>query len=193
MVLSDMYRSFRGCYASLTGRSMPERTFPPLSGRFPEPSGWVVVTFNYRVGFEGFGLLPGAPANRGLRDQIIDGDLVTGQPWVGVGRAAGVDLICGFMHEEYRLYGRPPVFDLPAVASAVGLGADAAGEYRGRVPRPHRCRPVRRAGVGCAVPDAVDLRQRRNPDGRPTARLPAAGISLYCPTRSASRGPPSRP
>ncbi len=33
-------------------------------------AGVVVVTFNYRVGFEGFGLLPGAPANRGLRDQI---------------------------------------------------------------------------------------------------------------------------
>lgn len=205
-------------------------------------AGVVVVTFNYRVGFEGFGLLPGAPANRGLRDQIaalewvrdnvaafggdpgnvtvfgesagaasiavllgapaarglfrraiaqsvpcgfrspeeaeqitgvvadaagvpatldgfarlapeeilrvqdepaagitafgpvIDGDLVTGQPWVGVGRAPGVDLICGFMHEEYRLFDRPPVFDLPTVASTVGLGADAAGEYRAAYP-----------------------------------------------------------
>jgi para-nitrobenzyl esterase len=32
--------------------------------------GVVVVTFNYRIGFEGFGQLPGMPANRGLRDQI---------------------------------------------------------------------------------------------------------------------------
>ncbi|WP_330335403.1 carboxylesterase family protein (plasmid) [Streptomyces sp. NBC_00536] len=30
----------------------------------------VVVTFNYRVGMEGFGQLAGAPANRGLLDQI---------------------------------------------------------------------------------------------------------------------------
>ncbi|MFY1682467.1 carboxylesterase/lipase family protein [Micromonospora sp. WMMD730] len=30
----------------------------------------VVVTLNYRLGFEGFGLLDGAPANRGLLDQV---------------------------------------------------------------------------------------------------------------------------
>jgi para-nitrobenzyl esterase len=33
-------------------------------------SGLVVVTFNYRVGFEGFGHVPGAPDNRGLLDQV---------------------------------------------------------------------------------------------------------------------------
>jgi para-nitrobenzyl esterase len=33
-------------------------------------SGVVVVTVNYRVGFEGFGHLPGVADNRGLRDQI---------------------------------------------------------------------------------------------------------------------------
>lgn len=33
-------------------------------------AGLVVVTFNYRVGFEGFGHVPGAPGNRGLLDQI---------------------------------------------------------------------------------------------------------------------------
>ncbi|GGQ82976.1 carboxylesterase/lipase family protein [Couchioplanes azureus] len=33
-------------------------------------SGVVAVTVNYRVGFEGFGHLPGVPDNRGLRDQI---------------------------------------------------------------------------------------------------------------------------
>lgn len=32
--------------------------------------GVVVVTFNYRVGLEGFGYLPGTPANRGLLDQV---------------------------------------------------------------------------------------------------------------------------
>ncbi|MEJ2857623.1 MULTISPECIES: carboxylesterase/lipase family protein [unclassified Saccharothrix] len=32
--------------------------------------GVVVVTFNYRVGIEGFGLVDGAPANRGLLDQV---------------------------------------------------------------------------------------------------------------------------
>jgi para-nitrobenzyl esterase len=38
------------------------------------------------------------------------------------------------MHEEYRLFGRPPVFDLPTVASAVGLGPDAADRYRAAYP-----------------------------------------------------------
>jgi carboxylesterase type B len=43
-------------------------------------SGVVVVTVNYRVGFEGFGHLPGVPDNRGLRDQIaalqwVQGDI----------------------------------------------------------------------------------------------------------------------
>lgn len=38
--------------------------------------GVVVVTFNYRVGFEGFGQLPGMPANRGLHDQIAALDWV---------------------------------------------------------------------------------------------------------------------
>lgn len=33
-------------------------------------SGVVVVTINYRLGFEGFGHLPGAPDNRGLHDQL---------------------------------------------------------------------------------------------------------------------------
>jgi para-nitrobenzyl esterase len=33
-------------------------------------AGVVVVTVNYRLGFEGFGHLPGVPDNRGLRDQI---------------------------------------------------------------------------------------------------------------------------
>ncbi|NJC86848.1 carboxylesterase family protein [Planosporangium mesophilum] len=33
-------------------------------------TGLVVVTFNYRVGFEGFGHVPGAPDNRGLLDQV---------------------------------------------------------------------------------------------------------------------------
>ncbi|MEU0373831.1 carboxylesterase family protein [Streptomyces sp. NPDC006283] len=32
--------------------------------------GLVVVTINYRVGFEGFGHVPGAPDNRGLLDQV---------------------------------------------------------------------------------------------------------------------------
>jgi para-nitrobenzyl esterase len=39
-------------------------------GHLARDGGVVVVTFNYRVGIEGFGQIEGAPANRGLLDQI---------------------------------------------------------------------------------------------------------------------------
>jgi para-nitrobenzyl esterase len=45
--------------------SMPSYDATTLAGH-----GVVVVTVNYRIGFEGFGHLPGVPDNRGLRDQI---------------------------------------------------------------------------------------------------------------------------
>jgi carboxylesterase type B len=45
--------------------SMPHYDAATLAG-----SGVVVVSINYRVGFEGFGHLPGVPDNRGLRDQM---------------------------------------------------------------------------------------------------------------------------
>ncbi|MFC4116220.1 carboxylesterase/lipase family protein [Nonomuraea zeae] len=39
-------------------------------GRTLAGQGVVVVTFNYRVGMDGYGHVPGAPANRGLLDQV---------------------------------------------------------------------------------------------------------------------------
>ncbi|WP_235018051.1 carboxylesterase/lipase family protein [Thermomonospora echinospora] len=59
------------------GSSMPQYDAATLAG-----SGVVVVTVNYRVGFEGFGHLPGVPENRGLRDQIA------ALEWVGRNIAA---------------------------------------------------------------------------------------------------------
>ncbi|MDT3397700.1 carboxylesterase family protein [Streptomyces sp. B1866] len=43
---------------------------PLYDGTHLARAGVVVVTLNYRVGFEGFGLLPDAPDNRGLLDQL---------------------------------------------------------------------------------------------------------------------------
>ncbi len=40
------------------------------AGRLAREGGQVVVTFNYRTGVEGFALIEGAPANRGLLDQV---------------------------------------------------------------------------------------------------------------------------
>ncbi|WP_433664183.1 carboxylesterase family protein [Nocardia sp. CA-128927] len=42
---------------------------PAHDGAILARGGVVLVTFNYRVGFEGFGFVPGAPANRGFLDQ----------------------------------------------------------------------------------------------------------------------------
>ncbi|MFE5656530.1 carboxylesterase/lipase family protein [Streptomyces sp. NPDC056517] len=39
-------------------------------GRLARDGGVVLVTFNYRVGIEGFGQIEGAPPNRGLLDQV---------------------------------------------------------------------------------------------------------------------------
>ncbi len=43
---------------------------PLFDGATLARDGVVVVTFNYRLGAEGFGLIAGAPANRGLLDQV---------------------------------------------------------------------------------------------------------------------------
>ena len=43
---------------------------PEYDGSNLAHDGVVVVTFNYRVGLEGFGYVPGTPANRGLLDQV---------------------------------------------------------------------------------------------------------------------------
>ena len=230
---------------------------PQFDGAVLARSGVVVVTVNYRVGFEGFGRLPGVPDNRGLRDQIaalewvrsnipafggaadnvtvfgqsagagsaillaaapaaaglfrrviaqsipygyrdgadgdrvtaalaaaagvaptwedfaalppetilaagdaaaadaataggrgpadsafgpvIDGDLVAGQPWtvIAAGVSRQIDLICGFTHEEYRMFTQGADLsgvDLDAVAGSFGLAADASADYRAARP-----------------------------------------------------------
>ncbi len=43
---------------------------PEYDGGNLAHGGVVLVTFNYRVGLEGFGYVPGTPANRGLLDQV---------------------------------------------------------------------------------------------------------------------------
>jgi para-nitrobenzyl esterase len=43
---------------------------PEYDGATLARGGVVLVTFNYRVGLEGFGFVPGTPANRGLLDQV---------------------------------------------------------------------------------------------------------------------------
>jgi para-nitrobenzyl esterase len=43
---------------------------PEYDGSNLARGGVVVVTFNYRLGLEGFGFIEGLPTNRGLLDQV---------------------------------------------------------------------------------------------------------------------------
>lgn len=53
------------------GYVMGMSSLPEYDGsRLARDGGVVVVTFNHRVGVEGFGQIAGAPANRGLLDQV---------------------------------------------------------------------------------------------------------------------------
>jgi para-nitrobenzyl esterase len=64
---------------------------------------------------------------------VIDGDLVTGPPWVAIPAGRRVDLICGFTHDEYLGHGQPPApagVDLGMVAERLGLTRDSADAYR---------------------------------------------------------------
>ncbi|MFG1944756.1 carboxylesterase/lipase family protein [Nonomuraea sp. NPDC048826] len=215
-------------------------SMPQYDGSVLARSGVVVVTFDYRTGFEGFGHVPGAPGNRGLLDQlaaltwvqdniaafggdpgnvtvfgqsagaasaallaaapaaaglfrrcvlqslpagylgpsearqvterlaasagaaptldglaalppeallaepgafapVVDGDLVTAPPWEAIagGAARGIDLVCGFTHDEYRGFPPPPGpgrIDLAAVVTRFGLSPAAAAAYRAAYP-----------------------------------------------------------
>ena len=221
---------------------------PQHDGSRLAAAGVVVVTLNYRVGFEGFGHLPGRPDNRGLLDQlaalhwvrrniagfggdpdrvtlfgqsaggaatallaaapaargllrraivqslpdgfhdpaearrvteiiagaagvhataagfetlspqtlvavqdaplvgpesgvtafapVIDGELVRGRPWE-VPPDPALDLLCGFTHEEFRLFAQGmdlTAFEPEYVAEHVGLGKQAADAYREAYP-----------------------------------------------------------
>jgi len=50
--------------------SVGSADWPEYDGARLARDGVVIVTFNYRVGMEGFGHVDGAPANRGLLDQV---------------------------------------------------------------------------------------------------------------------------
>jgi para-nitrobenzyl esterase len=52
------------------GFSNGNAAVPVYDGHAFARDGVVLVTFNYRLGVDGFAVLPGAPANRGLLDQI---------------------------------------------------------------------------------------------------------------------------
>ena len=107
-------------------------------GRLARDGGVVVVTFNYRVGIEGFAQIEGAPANRGLLDQVAalewvrdnigafggDPDQVT-----VFGQSAGGGSVAALlaMPRAAGLFRRAIVQSMPGVFFTPELAADIAG------------------------------------------------------------------
>jgi para-nitrobenzyl esterase len=106
-------------------------------GRLARDGGVVVVTFNYRVGVEGFAQIGGAPANRGLLDQVAalewvrdnirafggDPDLVT-----VFGQSAGGGSVAALLATDAAagLFRRAIVQSMPGTFFSVELAADIA-------------------------------------------------------------------
>jgi para-nitrobenzyl esterase len=118
----------------LFGRSgLPEYD----GGRLARDGGVVVVTFNYRLGIEGFAQIDGVPANRGLLDQVAalawvrdniaafggDPDRVT-----LFGESAGGGSVAALlaMPRAAGLFGRAIVQSMPGTFFTPDLAADIA-------------------------------------------------------------------
>lgn len=106
-------------------------------GRLARDGGVVVVTFNYRVGLEGFGQIEGTPANRGLLDQVAALEWVRdnirafgGDPGrvTVFGQSAGAGSIAALlaMPRAAGLFRRAVAQSVPATFFSPELAADIA-------------------------------------------------------------------
>jgi para-nitrobenzyl esterase len=149
-------------------------------------AGLVVVTLNYRVGFEGFGHVPGAPDNRGLLDQAAalrwvrgnvagfggDPDLIT---IAGESAGAGSVVSLSVMPSAAGLFRRaiahsvPSEFMSPAAAAAIGARIAAEAGV------PAEAADLARVAPGGLIEAAsrVLAQFRGNP---------ASGVRYYVPT-----------
>ncbi len=147
-------------------------------GRLARDGGVVVVTFNYRVGVEGFAQLEGAPANRGLLDQIAalawvrdtirvfggDPDRVT-----VFGQSAGGGSVAALlaMPRAAGLFRRAIVQSMPGTFFSAALAADIAAVcaaklgLRPRVADLAGVDPRRLSAAADAVGAALDQRVHR--------------------------------
>jgi para-nitrobenzyl esterase len=113
---------------------------PEYDGRRLARDGVVVVTFNYRVGAEGFAYIDGVPANRGLLDQIAALEWV--QDNIGAfggdprrvtvfGQSAGGGSVAALlsMPRAAGLFRRAIVQSMPGVFFTPDLAADIVGVF----------------------------------------------------------------
>ena len=112
--------------------------------RLARENGVVVVTFNYRVGFEGFAQIEGAPANRGLLDQVAALEWVRdnvaafgGDPErvTVFGQSAGAGSIAALlaMPRASGLFARAVVQSAPGTFFSPELAADIAAACAGEL------------------------------------------------------------
>ncbi|WP_436532962.1 carboxylesterase/lipase family protein [Actinoplanes sp. HUAS TT8] len=116
---------------------------PEYDGGNLARDGVVVVTFNYRVGFEGFGHVDGTPANRGLLDQVAALEWVRdnisafgGDPArvTIFGESAGGGSVAALlaMPRAEGLFGQAVAQSVAGTLFTPGLAADIAAEVRSR-------------------------------------------------------------
>jgi para-nitrobenzyl esterase len=109
-------------------------------GRLAREGAVVVVTLNYRVGIEGFAHIEGAPANRGLLDQVAALEWVRdnirafgGDPGrvTVVGQSAGAGSVAALltMPRAAGLFGRAVAQSVPGAFFSPELAADIAREF----------------------------------------------------------------
>ncbi len=142
-------------------------------GRLARDGGVVVVTFNYRVGIEGFGQIEGAPANRGLLDQVAALEWVRDniQAFGGdpaqvtiFGESAGGGSVAALlaMPRATGLFHRaiaqsvPGTFFTPALAADIATACAAELGLRPTVADLSEVAPARLSAVGDAVTAKID-------------------------------------
>ncbi|HEX3791099.1 MAG TPA: carboxylesterase family protein [Pseudonocardiaceae bacterium] len=149
-------------------------------------TGLAVVTLNYRVGFEGFGHVPGAPDNRGLLDQVAalrwvreniaafggDPDNVT---VAGESAGAGSVAVLAVMPSAAGLFRRGIAHSVPSEM----MSADAAATIGARIAAAAGVEPTLDALTGVDPGALVTAAETVLADFRAD---PAAGIRRYLPT-----------
>ncbi|MFD3523124.1 carboxylesterase/lipase family protein [Streptomyces sp. NPDC058653] len=161
-------------------------------GRLAGEGGVVLVTFNYRVGVEGFAQIEGAPANRGLLDQVAalewvrdnirafggDPDRVT-----VFGQSAGAGSVAALMAmgRARGLFHRavaqsvPGTFFSPELAADIAVACAAELGLRPTTADLSAVDPIRLSGAGDAL--TAKLAQRVERWGRPAHRqIPFAPV-----------------
>lgn len=154
--------------------------------------GVVTVVISYRIGFDGFGLIDGAPSNRGLRDQIAALAWVRGEIRAFGGDPARVT-VAG------QSAGGGSVLTLMASPAASGLfrGAMAMSPAIGAVPRDaarrFADRVARLAGVAADREGFASLPEERVVDLQKAAGKPERGRALTSLTTLLEGGLPLGP